>query len=124
MIFAGFETKDAETAAKRLETDEGMEILAANLIQTLKNDPLNTGFAVLEKKRVQIAGLNGYKVIYSTRELNMSTIQYDNRRTAMLFVPVPSQNRFYSFTVASTEENFAKWFSNAERSINSFELLK
>ena len=124
LVFAGFETKDAETASKLLANDEGMERLAANLIQTLKADPLNTGFAVVEKKRIQIAGLNGYKVVYTTRELNMSTIAYDNRRTAMHFVPVPLQNRFYSFTVRANDENFAKWFANVEKSINSFEILK
>ena len=124
LSFVGSETKDAEAASKTLATDEGMERLSANLIQTLRNDPLNTGFTLVEKKRIQIAGLNGYKVIYSTRELNMSTIEYEIRRTAIHIVPVPAQNRVYLFTVRANDENFAKWSANVEKSINSFEILK
>lgn len=124
MSFAGFETKDAETASKLLATDEGMERLATNLLKTLEKDPLNIGITVLEKKRVQIAGLNGYRVMYSTREANLSIGAFEYRRTAIHIVPVPTQNRFYSFTIGANDKNFAKWFANAEKSINSFEILK
>ena len=110
------ETTDEFT--KLLSSDEGMEAIAASFFNQLKQKNTKVEFLLLEKKRVQIAGKNAFKIVTSANFPNRKI------RSAMFVIPVSEHKRMYSFIVTSTDETYDKWYSNIEGSVNSFEYSK
>lgn len=118
LVFSVMPSDTTDGFTKLLSSDEGMEAIATLLFNQLKQKNTKIEFLLLEKKRVQIAGKNAFKIVTSANFPNGKI------RSAMFVIPVSEHKRMYSFIVTSTDDTYDKWYSNVEVSINSFEYSK
>ena len=118
LLFVVNEQKEAEAMSQRISTDEGVANFAESVTQELRQGNPKIPMTILEKKRLQMAGLNAVKVVTSYGAPGGKV------RSAMYVVPVPEQRRMYSFIIIADDDFFDKWLAATETAVNSFELLK
>lgn len=109
---------NAHKLSQLLGTEKGMEQFVSGAIAGFKEELGSAELKVLEKKRIQLAGLNAVKLIAS------ATVYDVNLRLASFTVIVPEHDRMYNFIVIALDSDFDKWLPVAQTSVDSFEVLK